>query len=125
MIENLLYSIVEQEDTNEQWRCRIALNPQHTIFKAHFPEKPVLPGACIVEICKELLSNKLQTDISLQEAKNIKFLHLIEPQHNSVLDFIFQITEKENLLICAIIVQYNELTFSKLNLKLEKCKPAV
>jgi 3-hydroxyacyl-[acyl-carrier-protein] dehydratase len=120
MVKDLLYSIVEQEDTNEQWRCRIALNPQHIIFQAHFPEKPVLPGACIVEICKELLSNKLQKDLILKEAKNIKFLHLIEPQYNHVLDFIFHTKEEENLLICTVSVQYNELIFSKLRLTITK-----
>ena len=121
MVKDLLYSIVKQEDTTDQWRYRIELNPQHIIFQAHFPEKPVLPGACIVEICKELLSNKLQKKLSLQEAKNIKFLHLIEPQHHSVLDFIFHIKEEENLLICTVNVQYNELIFTKLSLL---CKPA-
>ena len=122
MLKDLLYYIVEQEDTNEQWRCRIELNPQHVIFQAHFPEKPVLSGACIVEICKELLSSKLQKELALHEAKNIKFLHLIEPQHHSVLDFIFHIKEEENLLICTASVQYNDVIFTKLSLL---CKPAV
>jgi len=116
MVQEVLYSIVEQEDKKDQWRYRIALNTQHVIFKAHFPEKAILPGVCIVEIGKDLVSKKWQKEITLQEIKNAKFLSLIEPQHHNVLDFIFQIVEKEELLICTIIVQYDTLVFSKLNL---------
>jgi 3-hydroxyacyl-[acyl-carrier-protein] dehydratase len=116
MFTDLLYSIVEQEDTNNQWRCRIALNAQHIIFRAHFPEKAILPGACIVEIGKELLSNKLNVDLILQEAKSVKFLHVIEPQYNSILDFLFHIQPEAERLISTVTVQYNSIIFSKLTL---------
>ncbi|MDR1346124.1 MAG: hypothetical protein LBK03_05435 [Bacteroidales bacterium] len=116
MFTNLLYSIVEQEDINNQWRCRVALNPQHVIFRVHFPQKAILPGICIIEICKELLSNKLNINLTLQEAKNVKFLHIIEPQYNSILDFLFHTQLEAENLITTIIVRYNDVIFSKLTL---------
>ena len=33
----------------------IELNPEHGIYKGHFPYVPVAPGVCLVQIIKEIL----------------------------------------------------------------------
>ena len=32
----------------------IELNAAHTIFKGHFPDQPILPGVCMLQMVKEV-----------------------------------------------------------------------
>ena len=52
---NDLYSIISRTDGEGRCDFTIELNPQHFIYKAHFPGEPITPGVCIMQIAKELL----------------------------------------------------------------------
>ena len=52
---------------------RIRLNPDHIIYKAHFPEQPITPGVIIVRIAVELLGVSLGRKVRLVAAPNVKF----------------------------------------------------
>lgn len=68
----------------------------HPIFKAHFPNNPILPGFILLDLSAIILNVEI---ISIKKAK---FLSPIEP--NSILDFY--IKEKDKIL--KIIVKNNE-----------------
>ena len=68
----------------------------HPIFKAHFPNNPILPGFILLDLSAIILNAEI---ISIKKAK---FLSPIEP--NSILDFY--IKEKDKIL--KIIVKNNE-----------------
>ena len=57
----------------------IALNPEHFIFKAHFPGNPVTPGVCQLGIVEELMSKRAQTPLRLSHINNIKYMNIISP----------------------------------------------
>jgi 3-hydroxyacyl-[acyl-carrier-protein] dehydratase len=67
----------------------IALNPEHTIYKAHFPGNPITPGVCIVQIIGELLQQRTETSLSLQKVTNLKFISPISPVDNPDLEVSF------------------------------------
>lgn len=62
-------------------RCSAALSPvmESAIFAAHFPGRPVVPGACLVAVVSELMSRVTGNGWQLKEIKNVKFISLIEP----------------------------------------------
>ena len=58
----------------------IVFNPAHSIFKGHFPNLPVVPGVCMVQIVKEIGERQLQQKLFLSSAGNIKFLAVLNPE---------------------------------------------
>ena len=87
MLKGDLYNITEltyPEGTTMQ--VVISLDPSHNIFKGNFPQQPVLPGVCLIEILKEILIQEL--DISrLQEASVVKFMKLVDPTQEPTVRF--------------------------------------
>ena len=53
--------IVSDDRTNAA--AKATLNPKHPIFDGHFPESPVVPGVCMIQMIKEILSVILQEEI--------------------------------------------------------------
>lgn len=63
----------------------IIIDPDHDIFKGHFPGRPVVPGVCMVAIIKELIELHLDTSFQLIKANQIKFLQPIIPEQDQVI----------------------------------------
>lgn len=58
---------------------QVAFNANHDIFKGHFPDMPVVPGVCQVQMLKEVLSQIFSKDLYVNTASSIKFLNIIDP----------------------------------------------
>lgn len=82
----------KQDDSNIS--CDIVFNPQHDIFKGHFPEHPVVPGVCTMSFIKKALEDALNQKLILKEAGAVKFLQLILPDHHVTMNIKFQQDEK-------------------------------
>lgn len=70
---------LEQLDT-QKYHATITLNKQHAIFKGHFPDQPVTPGVCMIQIVKELSERVLNRNLFMCKASNVKFMALINPE---------------------------------------------
>ena len=77
-----IQSIQKQENAA---KAVLKLNSSHAIFEGHFPGQPVLPGACQLQMVKEILQSILNAEIQLTKAPQIKFLSLIDPNKVGVL----------------------------------------
>jgi len=112
-----LYTISDSESNDLLSFCySISFNPNHGIYKAHFPGNPITPGACVIQIATELLSEHLSKDLILSEAKNIKFIKLINPLENSDVDFVFKIMRfDDNSVNASICVCKESLIFVKIS----------
>lgn len=114
-LRNNLYTIVERNDNS----FRIALNAEDTIYKAHFPEQPITPGVCIIQIASELLNVYLNRGIALREVVNAKFLSVINPVETE--EVVYAIgkmahNETDNTLKVAITVSSEKTVCAKLSL---------
>jgi 3-hydroxyacyl-[acyl-carrier-protein] dehydratase len=87
----MLYSILSiEKETDENTKIEVELNPQHAIFGGHFPGNPVLPGACMVQMMRELLQDIHHCKLELQKSQNIKFISVVIPGVNNLLTFNIQ-----------------------------------
>jgi len=87
--------------TNEQnFSSTVEINAGHPIFHGHFKQVPITPGVCIIQMIKEIVSEKLQIDLFLEEGNNIKFLAMVNPLETPKLTIQFQLTQVENGLVC-------------------------
>lgn len=87
---NSLYSIVSKNVTDSSIRYDILLDASHFIYQAHFPEEPITPGVCIIQIAKELMENHLHQMLSIKTLKNVKFLNVISPVEIPQITFEFE-----------------------------------
>jgi 3-hydroxyacyl-[acyl-carrier-protein] dehydratase len=112
-----LYSIERsgQDDDAGRSTFRIVINPRHEIFMGHFPGNPVLPGACTLQIIKELAEEATGKNLLLSEAQSIKYLSFINPELSRILDIDIHIKGKDTgLLSCNASVHYEGTVFCSL-----------
>jgi 3-hydroxyacyl-[acyl-carrier-protein] dehydratase len=119
---NDLYSIISR--TCGEGRCdfTIELNPQHFIYKAHFPGLPITPGVCLVQIGLEVASDYLERTMEIDRVNNVKFLSVLSPQdvHGNVVYELMKVTEEEpNRQKVQMCVYDEQVTYAKISMTLK------
>lgn len=89
-----LQNIEKQNDNN--YSVSMKLNPDHEIFKGHFPGKPVTPGVCMMQIVKDLTEKITEKKLTLKSATNVKFMAIINPEETPDLVLELDIAEDED-----------------------------
>ena len=79
MLLNDFYSFEKVHHIDGKVEATITFQPNHAIFAGHFPGQPVVPGVCLVQAVKDLLSIAIVQKLALEKAANIKFLAVIIP----------------------------------------------
>lgn len=91
------YTITNKETLEGgHYKWQIKLNPKHEVFEGHFPGNPITPGVSMIQIIKEISEEILGKTLFLESADNVKFMAIINPETDSVLDLEIQIIEKED-----------------------------
>ncbi|PJJ79557.1 hotdog family protein [Mucilaginibacter auburnensis] len=91
----------------------LAINADSQIFDGHFPGHPVVPGACMLQLVKDLLSETLRVSPKMLKADNIKFLGLVQPGVEGLnLNVNYQLTDSQIKL--AATLSSADTTYMKL-----------
>lgn len=102
MIDGSFYTIVGTYDTDPlHIRREIVFCMDHVIFKAHFPDDPIVPGVCTLEIIRQLVTEVVGGEIRIPTVKNMKFLNLMTPAEGKVFTFDIQLVEQSETLFSA------------------------
>ena len=118
---NNLYRISERETTPCSFspiKYGIVLEEKSFIYKAHFPDDPITPGVCIIQIAKELLEDYAQKRYTIKTIKNVKFLNVISPVTTPHVTYVFdKIVMDEMSKTCHLQVQVlaEEVLLAKLS----------
>ena len=80
MLKDHFYTIDTLTHQDNIIVAELQLNSDHAIFQGHFPGQPVVPGACIIQMVKEVLSEALKAAYTLKKADNLKFIAPIDPR---------------------------------------------
>lgn len=115
MFQNDFYTIVKQTNTDGGVLVEVKFNPDHKIYQAHFPQNPVTPGVMLIEIVKELLMEFYHTPLTLLAAKNVKFLHVVNPVEYPVVDYkILTCFDADGTIKANVSVEKDEVVFAKI-----------
>ena len=107
-----LYSIKKSETIDDfNFNIQIELNPKHEIFDGHFPNNPIMPGVCMIQIIKELTELFTSQNLFLSKVSNVKFMAIINPFINPILDIDLSIS-RENDEIKVKNVSFFETTIA-------------
>jgi 3-hydroxyacyl-[acyl-carrier-protein] dehydratase len=100
MVLKDFYKVLSEEKTGDsKYNITILVNEKHEIFKGHFPENPIMPGVCMIQIIKELAEKITETTLMIQTLANVKFMALINPEKNPELRLELDITITEDDLV--------------------------
>ena len=89
MLRNDLYHLLSMESREDGFQAWIALHPDSAIYAAHFRGMPVTPGACLLQMACELVSEAAGRPLDVQEAADIRFLKPVIPGQTDGLCFTF------------------------------------
>jgi len=96
MLTDPIFKILSINSTEGLISAALEIDINHEIFKGHFPEQPVVPGACMVQLVKDILEKRLDKTLQLKIANNLKFLELINPQAITYLQLQLAYTIEED-----------------------------
>ena len=75
MLQGNFYDILHSDKDS----YTIRFNASHPIFFGHFPERPIVPGACIVQIAEELAGLSCGHPIRFAAIRDLKLRQPITP----------------------------------------------
>ena len=117
MLLNSFFEIKEKTNTESGDKvnisARLILNKSHPIFEGHFPNQPVVPGVCMIQMVMEILEKHLDTKLFLSTASNIKFLSVINPEVNNQLNADIQFKPSPSFEVEAKLF-WEEIIFFKI-----------
>ena len=110
------YHIVAMEQGEEQCRCKVRMNPRHFIYKVHFPNFPVTPGVCMVQMASEILAEFFKRQFVLDTAVNIKFRERMGPEEEAT--FVFsKIVFDDDRLSVSVSVENDKAQYVKMSMR--------
>lgn len=119
-LRNGFYRIEQQDETPEGLCFRLKLDPQHTIYRAHFPGNPITPGVCIIQMVAELLEITAGCPLELRRVGNVKFLNVLSPVEHPEAEVLFRSREHaDGQWKIKAVVRCGEVTFAQLSMILE------
>jgi 3-hydroxyacyl-[acyl-carrier-protein] dehydratase len=111
-LNDLFFIKSSHSESVNKLTVQIEINPRHPIFAGHFPGNPILPGACTIQILKELVGEHLGRKVSLLKAVNIKYISFINPEKNNLIDFNIELKEMEHgNLSCNATINHENTVF--------------
>ena len=123
ILKNSLYTITGKRIEGSSVHYQILLDKNHFIYKAHFPNEPITPGVCIIQISKELLEDFFQEEYVISVVKNVKFLSVISPLSTPSVTYTFDkistIPETDEIKV-QVQIQQDNVLFAKLSIIFKK-----
>lgn len=75
----------------------IKLNPKHPVYQGHFPNQPITPGVCMLQITKEICESITGEKLFMTSASNIRFTAIINPNVHPTIRLELDIKRNDNL----------------------------
>ena len=110
---NKFYTIESVQNNDNELVFQIKLNNEHYIYKAHFPENPITPGVCILQIAQELLEEHLSVRLELKILHNIKYMSILSPISTPNVSIQLLYTQNSEELKLKGTIKSESTTFSK------------
>jgi len=79
MLKDTFFHIISNTHQNNAITVALGFDAGHPIFSGHFPGQPVVPGACMLQMVKEILSENMPSAYRLKKADHLKFIAPIDP----------------------------------------------
>jgi 3-hydroxyacyl-[acyl-carrier-protein] dehydratase len=93
---NDFFTINDTVSSETEIWAELRINANHKIFEGHFPNQPVVPGVCMMQMIKEILEQVIGKETNLVQAADMKFLAVINPIENNLVHASIKYTTDES-----------------------------
>ena len=117
ILKDQLYKILSADSDSRSFE--LELLPDCVIYKAHFPERAITPGVCIIQTASELLGELTGSQYQLAGVANAKYLAVVDPAETPCVTYIFKKIspdEESHTLKVSVEVRHQDTTYTKLSL---------
>ena len=87
------YSVLSSEKNDGGSVYRISINEGCSVYEGHFPQGPVSPGVCLVEMVKECAEDTLGRPVSIAGIKRCRFSKLVSPGNVPQADVVLSLSK--------------------------------
>nr|AUN35651.1 (3R)-hydroxymyristoyl-[ACP] dehydratase [uncultured bacterium] len=94
MLLGNFFNISEKQVSGNTILATIEINAQHPIFEGHFPDQPIVPGVCMIQMIQEITEIVTGKKLQLSKADQLKFLAVINPLENPGVNVEFTFDSK-------------------------------
>jgi 3-hydroxyacyl-[acyl-carrier-protein] dehydratase len=108
MLQGNFFTINHIRQDENSVKASLELNPGHKIFEGHFPQTPVVPGVCMMQMVKEVFEDVADRETRIVSAAHMKFLTVINPQQTKMIQLDMKFTARENKEIEILALLFNE-----------------
>ena len=100
-----IFSVQNLTNSDGKVNAGVVVNENSAILKGHFPGQPVVPGACMLQLIKDVLEIAVEHKLQLKKADNIKFMSMIVPGGEKELQLVvsYKITEDNTYAVQATL----------------------
>ena len=105
-----------------QWNFTFLINPDADLFKGHFPENPVLPGATMIYLVQHAAEIALGFPLQMTQGFNFKFLKVINPLIDRTFSLELTIEPSEDTYRVKSKIAKENSTYFKSDARYESCK---
>lgn len=118
ILKDNFFTVKNQNIADGKAEFRIKLNAENFIYQAHFPNNPITPGVCLIQISTELFAMLKGENFNIKTLKNVKFIAPINPLEFPEVDFLLDFAENENLWLVKVLIKEKETIFAKISMVL-------
>ncbi len=97
-----LFKVARVAEQSLEYKYTAQLDQKHNIFNGHFPETPVVPGVCTIDMIKDCCKDLLKRPIRFIKIKECKFLAAILPHLHTEIEVNIKLKETE---CCEVIAE--------------------
>ena len=113
-LRNDFYTVKEKNQiSDKQISVVIELNQEHAIYSGHFPDQPIVPGVCQIQIIKELLEDLMGKKLKMITGDNIKFTGMIIPNLSPIVNIDVNYQIKDSEIVCDSKLFFGDTIFTK------------
>jgi len=87
LLLNKLYRLTKVTPGEQEgdFLIEVSINPEHSIFEGHFPEVPVMPGVCLMQLVADASSEVVGKKLRILEGTDMKFTAIVDPREGTKL----------------------------------------
>ena len=108
--------IIQQQFEIDQFEVHLKLNADHELYKGHFPDQKVTPAVVMIHLFKQIAEDFSAEELQLEEASNLKFLNVLDPDQENVLICVGSIEKQENKYVLKAVAKTSLQVIAKVKL---------
>jgi 3-hydroxyacyl-[acyl-carrier-protein] dehydratase len=87
-----IFTVIQLKHNQGSVTADLSINQDSEIFNGHFPGQPVVPGACMLQVVKDILEAALDNTLRLKTAGHLKFISMIDPRITQSIELVITYT---------------------------------